>query len=90
MGTRSDDWRRKTLSDILGMSAQAPQPAGYELLIVLFVVPAAAPGRFLAISNYRKSIYQGSRCARVRGRTGSVVVTGSRIHTYFDEPRGRE
>lgn len=51
MECRSDNREHKDLNDILGMSAHAPEPAGNELLIVFFVVLAAAPCRFLVISN---------------------------------------
>ena len=43
--------RRNALSDILRVSAQAPEPAGNELLIVFFVILAVAPRRLLVISD---------------------------------------
>lgn len=78
--------RRNVLNHILWVPAQAPEPAGNELLIVLFVILAAPPCSLLVISNYGRSlikntlkVLRGSMhdwCVWGNARTWWLVVTG--------------
>ena len=60
MGYRSDKRKHKGLSDILWVSANAPEPTRNELLVVFLVILAMAPCRFLFIGNWMDSLIRDS------------------------------
>ena len=64
--------RRKTRNNTLRVPAHAPEPAGNELLIVLFVILAAPPCSLLVISNYRRSLIKNTLKSREGACTTGV------------------
>lgn len=83
MGGGSEDWKEKKASnDILGVSAQAPEPAGNELLIVVFVILAVAPRRLLVISNYKSFIRDRPPDTGHVSLSREECERGRRVHSY--------